>query len=253
MRSQLVIVLLVGLAASAYALDLSHAHKRSIEAEANARGFFTDFYTQVIHPPMNHIATNMALLAAQVLAGFSQTGIPLPSQGRILHPSAVQVQAVFDGLWQNTVRPLLKNVLSKYSVVIAQLFSTIPTSRNDLTEVEMRGFFDTLADSLLNSLQLVWSNVLQKPTEQALSTAALLGAQVLAGAGVNGVSLDSLFDSLFGKRGAEARGPIIDGLLSHATGLYHQEVKPLVETAMNNAMLSLAGVLANFSSTIGRR
>ncbi|CAF1204381.1 unnamed protein product [Adineta steineri] len=205
MRSQLVIVLLVGLAASAYALDLSHAHKRSIETEATARGIFSNFYAQVIYPPMNHVATNMALLAAQMLAGFSQTGIPLPSQGRILHPSAVQVQGGLDGLWQNTVRPLLKNVLSKYSVVIAQLFSTISTGRNDLTEVEMRGFFDTLADGLLSSLQLVWSNVLQKPTEQALSTAALLGAQVLAGAGVNGVSLDSLF----GKRDlteAEMRG-----------------------------------------------
>ncbi|CAF4406956.1 unnamed protein product, partial [Adineta steineri] len=78
--------------------------------------------------------------------------------------------------------------------------------KRDLTEAEMRGFWEDFANSLLA--------VVQKPVEQALSTAALLGAQMLAGAGVNGVSLDSLF----GKRSAEARGPVIDGLLSHATG-----------------------------------
>ncbi|CAF4470881.1 unnamed protein product, partial [Adineta steineri] len=82
-------------------------------------------------------------------------------------------------------------------------------------EAEMRGFFDDLLNTLLA--------VVQKPVEQALSTAALLGAQVLAGAGVNGVSLDSLF----GKRDlteAEMRG-FFDDLLNTLLAVVQKPVE----------------------------
>ncbi len=58
MHSQLVIVLLVGLAASAYALDLSHADKRSLETEPRLFGLLSDLYAQVIYPPLNHVVTS---------------------------------------------------------------------------------------------------------------------------------------------------------------------------------------------------
>lgn len=57
---------------------------------------------------------------------------------------------------------------------------------------------------------------------------ALLGAQVLAGIGTNGISL--------GKREleAEARGEVIDSLVSHANQLFTTQVKPLIENALNS-------------------
>jgi len=58
MHSQLVIVLLVGLAASAYALDLSHANKRSLETEPRLFSLLSDLYAQVIYPPLNHVVTS---------------------------------------------------------------------------------------------------------------------------------------------------------------------------------------------------
>jgi hypothetical protein len=47
--------------------------------------------------------------------------------------------------------------------------------KRDLSELagrqeELRGFFDTLGNALLDSLQSVWSNVLQNPVEQALQS-----------------------------------------------------------------------------------
>jgi hypothetical protein len=420
MHSQLVIVLLVGLAASAYALDLSHADKRSLETEPRLFGLLSDLYAQVIYPPLNHVVTNLALLGAQVLAGISQTGIPAPG-GRMLHPSEAQLRGFWDDLWNNVVKPPLENALSGVSLLGAQLLAGVATNgvnlgkrdlteaemrgfwqdflnnailgpvenalsgvallgaqllagvatngvnlgkrdlteaelrgfwsdfwnnaikpplenalsgasllaaqvlagvanngvnigKRDLTEAEMRGFaddfanalndvfsnviqkpledalaggalmlaqvlaglgtnginlsslfgkrdlselagrqeelrgfFDTLGNALLDSLQSVWSNVLQNPVEQALQSGALLGAQVLAGLGTNGVNLSSLF----GKR--DTRG-IFDDLVAHANGLLQTQVIPIVENALSNAAIHLAGVLANFAQGgLGRR
>ncbi|CAF4431638.1 unnamed protein product, partial [Rotaria magnacalcarata] len=45
--------------------------------------------------------------------------------------------------------------------------------KRDLSELagrqeELRGFFDTLGQSLISSLQSVWTNVIQGPVEQAI-------------------------------------------------------------------------------------
>jgi hypothetical protein len=420
MHSQLVIVLLVGLAASAYALDLSHANKRSLETEPRLFGLLSDLYAQVIYPPLNHVVTNLALLGAQVLAGISQTGIPAPG-GRVLHPSEAQLRGFWTDLWNNALKPPLENALSGVSLLAAQVLAGVATNgvnlgkrdlteaemrgfwedflnnailgpvndalqgvallgaqllagvatngvnlgkrdlteaemrgfwedflnnailgpvnnalqgvallgaqvlagvatngvnlgKRDLTEAEMRGFlddltaalnsvfsnviqkpledalaggalmlaqvlagagtnginlsgllgkrdlselagrqeelrgfFDTLGNALLDSLQTVWTNVLQNPVEQALQSGALLGAQVLAGLGTNGVNLSTLF----GKR--DTRG-IFDDLVAHANGLIQTQVIPIVENALNNAAIHLAGVLATFAQGgLGRR
>ena len=135
------------------------------------------------------------------------------------------------------------------SLLAAQILAGLGTNgvslgKRDLSEAELRGFFDTLGNSILNGLQSVWSNVIQNPLEQALqststsinlrlvphtlillcSGTALMAAQVLAGLGVNGVSL--------GKR--EARGEIFNNLVDHASGLYATQVKPVVESALNS-------------------
>jgi hypothetical protein len=65
MQQQLVVLLLVGLAASAYGLDLSHAAKRSTELEPRIFSFVSDLYAQVIYPPLNHIVTS--LLTVRIL------------------------------------------------------------------------------------------------------------------------------------------------------------------------------------------
>ena len=93
-----------------------------------------------------------------------------------------------------------------------------------------------------------------------------MAAQVLAGLGTNGVSI--------GKRdlSSEGRGEVLNSLVEHASGLYVNQVKPVIENALNGnsmnkrwflsiwisffavAVLHLAGVLANFSQNgFGRR
>ncbi|CAF3631167.1 unnamed protein product [Rotaria sordida] len=383
MRSQLIVLLVVGLVASSYAYHLSDAKKRSIETEPRLFSILTDFYAQVVYPPLNHIVQNMALLSAQVLAGIAQTGIPAPG-GRTIHLSNVELRDFIDDLWNNAVKPPLQNAIQGLSLMAAQalagigvnginlsnlfgkrdlnaeearfiddlidkvagiftqvfqkpienavssgalmlaqvlagigtngvnlsnifgkrdlnaeearflqsLFGAFETvfnevlqkplenavssgalmlaqvlagigtngvnlsslfGKRDLSELasrqaEIRGFFDTLGNGLLNGLQSVWTNIVQGPIEQALQSGALMAAQVLAGIGTNGIDL--------GKRqlNNDARGPIIDDLVGHATGLYTNQVKPVVENALNSAILHLAGILANFSqSGIGRR
>jgi hypothetical protein len=323
MNSQLVVVFLVGLAASTYALDLSHANKRSVEVEPRIFNFINDFYAQVVYPPLNHVVTNMALLGAQFLAGLSQTGIPAPG-GRSLHPSEVQLRGFFDDLWNNAVRPQIENALSGFSLMAAQLLAGVAIDgvnlgKRDLSEAEMRGIgdallgafnniftniiqkpleealsggalllaqglaglgtngvnlggligkrdvtdltsrqaelrgiFDSFGQNILNGLQGVWTNIIQNPLEQALSGAALLAAQGLAGLGTNGVNLGSLF----GKRDvtADARGAIFDNLFGHATGIYTNQIKPIIDNALSATALHLAGVLANLSQNgLGRR
>ena len=141
------------------------------------------------------------------------------------------------------------------ALILAQMLAGLGTNGIDLSNLmgkrdinkqeELRGFFDTLSNNLLNSLQSVWSNVLQNPIEQALQSqwpspfaichlsfvffedGALMAAQVLAGIGTNGIDL--------GKRqlNDNQRGEIIDNLLEHASGLYTSQVKPAIENALN--------------------
>ena len=59
MHSQVVVVLLVGLATAAYALDLSHAEKVPLEMEPRIFSLINDFYAQVVYPPLNHIVTSL--------------------------------------------------------------------------------------------------------------------------------------------------------------------------------------------------
>jgi hypothetical protein len=316
MHQQVLVVLLVGLAAAAYGLDLSHAAQPSTEIDPRIFSFLSDLYAQVIYPPLNHVVTNLALLGAQVLAGISENGIPAPG-GRTVHLSEAELRGFWDGLWNTAIKPPIENALTGLSLMVAQVFAGVAMNgvnlglgKRDLTEAEMRGFLDSLTQALND----VYSNVIQKPLENALSGGALMLAQVLAGLGTNGVNLNSLFgpgkrdlseaelrgllstvtgtvvnglqavwNNIFqvplesfvqngalaaaqlfanlgtngvniGKRADQARGAIIDNLVGHATGLFHTEVKPLLENALNAAALHLAGVLANFSQNgIGRR
>ena len=58
MQSQLIVVLLTGLVAATYALDLSHANPAPSEIEPRIFNFINDFYAQVIYPPLNHVVTS---------------------------------------------------------------------------------------------------------------------------------------------------------------------------------------------------
>jgi len=309
MHSQLVIVLLVGLAATAYALDLSHANKRSLETEPRLFGLLNDLYAQVIYPPLNHVVTNLALLGAQVLAGISQTGIPAPG-GRMLHPSEAQIRGFWDDLWNQVVKPPLENALSGVSLLAAQVLAGVATNgvnlgKRDLTEAEMRGFWEDLLqnailgpvenalsgvallaaqvlagvatngvnlgkrdlteaemrgflDDFANALTDVFSNVIQKPLEDALAGGALMLAQVLAGAGTNGINLSNIF----GKRDltdAEMRG-FLDDLANAFNDVFSNVIQKPLEDALAGGALMLAQVLAgagtngiNLSSLFGKR
>ncbi|CAF1441758.1 unnamed protein product [Rotaria sp. Silwood1] len=412
MRSQFIVLLVVGLVASTHAYHLSDAKKRSIESDARLFNALQDFFNQVVHPPLNHVVQSLALMGAQVLAGISQTGIPTIG-GRTVHLSEPQLRGIFDDLWQNVVKPPIEQALQGLSLMAAQVLAGVGTNginlsnifgkrdlnedearfldtltqvlgnlftsvvqkpleqalqtsalmaaqvlagigtnginlsnilgkqglsedearfldtitqvlgnlftsvvqkpleqalqtsalmaaqvlagigtnginlsnilgkqdlttalmaaqvlagigtnginlsnilgRQDLSELagrqeELRGFFDSLGQNLLNGLQSVWTNVIQGPVEQALQSGALMAAQVLAGIGTTGVNL--------GKRELNdaARGELVDNLVNHASGLYQNQLKPVIENALNSAVLHLAGVLANFSQTgIGRR
>ena len=64
--------------------------------------------------------------------------------------------------------------------MLAQVLAGMGTNgvslgKRDLSELagradELRGFFDSLGQGLLNGLQSVWTNVLQNPLEQALQS-----------------------------------------------------------------------------------
>jgi hypothetical protein len=378
MHQQLVVVLLVGLAASVYGLDLSHAAKRSTEVDPRVFGFLNDFYNQVVYPPLNHVVQNMALLGAQVLASVALNGIPGPA-GRTLHPTEAELRGFWDDFWNNAIKPPIENALSGVALLGAQVLAGVGLNgvnlgigKRDLSEAEMRGFLDDLAaslnqvftqviqkplenavagsalmlaqllagigtnginlsigkrdlteaemrgflDDLTASLNQVFTQVIQKPLENAVAGSALMLAQLLAGIGTNGIDLSgilgkrdsgdlagreaelrgiftnlgsnilnglqSTWNNVFqnplenfiqtgalslaqtlanlgvngvnlGKRSAEARGPIIDDLVSHATGLFQTQVKPTLENALNAAAIHLAGILANVSQTLGRR
>jgi hypothetical protein len=263
MHSQLIVVFLLGLAASTYALDLSHADKRSSEIEPRLFSFLTDFYAQVVYPPLNHVVTSLALLGAQVLAGVHENGIPAPG-GRTLHPSDAQLRGFFDDLWNNAVRPPLENALSGFSLMAAQLLAGIASNgvnlgKRDLSEAEMRGITDTLTQAF-NS---IYTNVIQKPLENALSGGALMLAQVLAGIGTNGIDLSNFIGKRdltdFAGRQAELRGffdSVGQNLLNGLQAVWSNVIQNPLEQALQSGALMAAQVLAGLGTNgvnLGKR
>ncbi|CAF3213114.1 unnamed protein product [Rotaria sp. Silwood2] len=207
-------------------------------------------------------------MLAQVLAGVGTNGISLSNifgkrdlteeEARFLDSLANTMQNVFSQVLQKP----LEQAMQSGALMLAQVLAGVGTNgislsnifgKRDLSELagrqdEIRGFFDTLGQNLLSGLQSVWTNIIQSPVEQALQSGALMAAQVLAGVGTNGISL--------GKRELNnvARGQIMDSLVDHASGLFTNQIKPTLESALNSAVLHLAGVLANFSQGgFGRR
>ncbi|CAF2881033.1 unnamed protein product, partial [Rotaria sp. Silwood2] len=244
MRSQFILVLVVGLLASTYGYHLSDEKKRSIESEPRLFQFLEDFYAQVVYKPLNHIVQNVALLGAQVLAGISQTGIPAPG-GRTIHLSDRELRNIFDDLWTNVVKPPLENAIQGLSLMAAQVLAGVGTNginlsnifgKRDLTEEEAR-----FLDSFANAMQNVFSQVLQKPLEQAVQSGALMLAQVLAGVGTNGINLSNIF----GKRDlTEEEARFLDSLANTMQNVFSQVLQKPLEQAMQSGALMLAQVLA---------
>ena len=133
---------------------------------------------------------DLALLGAQVLAGISETGIPAPG-GRTVHPSEAQLRGFLTiygtmlsdhnskALFQvNADHVVANRTCSKdqkfslgVSLLAAQVLAGLGTNgvnlgKRDLTEAEMRGFLDSLTDAFSS----VFTNVLQQPLENALSS-----------------------------------------------------------------------------------
>ena len=82
----------------------------------------------------------------------------------------------------NLCSTLFEDFLVGGALMLAQVLAGLGTNGINLSSLlgkrslnefagrqeELRGFFDTLGQNLMNSLQAVWSNVLQSPVEQAL-------------------------------------------------------------------------------------
>ncbi|CAF4979928.1 unnamed protein product [Rotaria sp. Silwood1] len=260
MRSQFIVLLVVGLVASTHAYHLSDAKKRSIESDARLFNTLQHFFNQVVHPPLNHIVQSLALMGAQVLAGISQTGIPTIG-GRTVHLSEPQLRGIFDDLWQNVVKPPIEQALQGLSLMAAQVLAGVGTNgislsnifgKRDLNEDEAR-FLDTLIDTLGN----LFTSVVQKPLEQALQTSALMAAQVLAGIGTNGINLSNIL----GKQGlSEDEARFLDTLIDTLGNLFTSVVQKPLEQALQSSALMAAQVLAgvgtngiNLSNIFGKR
>ncbi|CAF5013692.1 unnamed protein product [Rotaria sp. Silwood1] len=245
--------------------DLSEDEARFLDTVMQTLG---NLFTSVVQKPLEQALQTSALMAAQVLAGIGTNGINLSNilgKQDLSEDEARFLDTLIDtlgNLFTSVVQKPLEQALQSTALMAAQVLAGIGTNginlsnilgRQDLSELagrqeELRGFFDSLGQNLLNGLQSVWTNVIQGPVEQALQSGALMAAQVLAGIGTTGVNL--------GKRELNdaARGELVDNLVNHASGLYQNQLKPVIENALNSAVLHLAGVLANFSQTgIGRR
>ena len=94
------------------------------------------------------------------MAGVSQTGIPAPGGGRNLHPTEAELRGFFDELWNNAIRPPVENALSGVALMAAQVLAGLGVNgvslgKRDLSEEELRGFFDEL-----------WNNAIRPPVEK---------------------------------------------------------------------------------------
>lgn len=59
MHQSLLIVLVLGLSASVYALDLSHAAQpETPEVDPRIFNFINQLYADVVYPPLNHVVTS---------------------------------------------------------------------------------------------------------------------------------------------------------------------------------------------------
>ncbi|CAF1111287.1 unnamed protein product [Didymodactylos carnosus] len=229
--------------------------------QAQARDIFdtlgsalTSVWSGVIQKPIETALQNGALMLAQLLAGLGTDGINLSSifGGR----SSMDARDFFDifgsaitSVWTDVIQKPIETALQNGALMLAQLLAGVGTNginlssifggRSGINEAEFRGFWD----SVLSGVTSIWTDVIQKPVEGALQTSALLLAQLLAGIGTEGISL--------GKRELvpELRGPIIDSLTDHATGLFQNTLKPIIESALSNVAINMAQILANFSQT----
>jgi len=264
--------LLAGVATNG--IDLS---KRDL-TEAEMRGFtddllaaFNNVFANVVQKPLEDALAGGALMLAQVLAGVGTNGVNLGGLvgKRDLTEAEMRgftddLLAAFNNVFANVVQKPLEDALAGGALMLAQVLAGVGTNgvnlgglvgKRDVTDVaarqaELRGIFDSFGQNLLNGLQSVWSNIIQNPLEQAVQGGALMLAQVLAGVGTNGVNLSGI-----GKREVEVDGRgIFDNILGQASGIYSNQIKPILENALSTTALHLAGVLANFSQNgLGRR
>ncbi|CAF3471489.1 unnamed protein product, partial [Rotaria sp. Silwood2] len=96
--------------------------------------------------------------------------------------------------------------------------------KRDLTEEEAR-----FLESLAHTMQNVFSQVLQKPLEQAMQSGALMLAQVLAGVGTNGINLSNIF----GKRDlTEEEARFLESLAHTMQNVFSQVLQKPLEQAM---------------------
>ncbi|CAF1051841.1 unnamed protein product, partial [Didymodactylos carnosus] len=181
-----------------------------------------------------------------MLSFFAPSGQITQAQARDIFDT---LGSALTSVWSGVIQKPIETALQNGALMLAQLLAGLGTNginlssifggRSGINEAEFRGFWD----SVLSGVTSIWTDVIQKPVEGALQTSALLLAQLLAGIGTEGISL--------GKRELvpELRGPIIDSLTDHATGLFQNTLKPIIESALSNVAINMAQILANFSQT----
>jgi hypothetical protein len=127
--------------------------------------------------------SGVSLLAAQLLAGIGTNGINLGKRDL----TDAEMRGFFGDLWNNALRPPIENALSGrdtvtdsvtlsrahrsgVSLLAAQVLAGIGTNginlgKRDLDDAELR----TIADAFTQAVNNIFSNVIQKPLEGALS------------------------------------------------------------------------------------
>ncbi|CAF0774274.1 unnamed protein product [Adineta ricciae] len=234
---------------------LSADGRRVHPSDEQLRGFFSGLWNEALKPPLENTIQNIALLAAQVLAGIGSNGINLGIGKRDL--TEEEMRGFFSGLWNEALKPPLENTLQNVALLAAQVLAGIGSNginlgigKRDLTEEEMRGFLDSLGQAVND----VYANVLQKPIENALSNGALMLAQVLAGLGTNGISLSGLLgkrDVDFSGREDELRGifsSVTGAVVNGLAGVWNNIFQAPLETFVQNGALTAAGWLANLAT-----
>ncbi|CAF3385981.1 unnamed protein product, partial [Rotaria socialis] len=118
------------------------------------------------------------------------------------------------------------------SLLGAQLLAGIGTNgvnlsigKRDVTEVDPR-----FINALTEAAESIFTNVIQKPLQDALSTGALMLAQVLAGVGTNGIDLSALF----GKRDVtEVDARFINALTEAAENIFTNVIQKPLQDALS--------------------
>jgi hypothetical protein len=188
-------------------------------------------------------------MAAQVLAGLGTNGVSLGK--RDLSEAEMRglgdaLNQAFNDIFANVIQKPLEDALAGGALMLAQVLAGLGTNgvnlgsllgKRDISEAEMRGISDTLNQAFGN----IFTNVIQKPLEDALAGGALMLAQVLAGLGTNGVSLGSLLGkrdlAALTSRQEELRG-IFDGfgqnVLNGLQGIWSNIIQNPLEQALQS-------------------